>query len=50
MLLRYEQRKGGKSMTFGELTSRKSSDFEYAHRLALGVVPGDGIEVWGKYI
>jgi hypothetical protein len=29
-------------MTFGESTSGKSS--------ALGVVPGDGTKVWGKYI
>jgi hypothetical protein len=38
------------STTFSELTSRKSSDFECeGHRLQ-GVVPGDGIEVWGEYI
>jgi hypothetical protein len=30
----------GKSTTFGESTSRKSS--------ALGVVPGDSTEVWGE--
>jgi hypothetical protein len=37
-------------MTFGELTSRTSSDFEYESRQLWGVVPGDGTEVWGEYI
>jgi hypothetical protein len=34
------------SMTFGESTSGKSSDFEYEGRRLWGVVPGDGPEVW----
>jgi hypothetical protein len=34
----------------GELTSGKSSDFEYESHQSLSVVPGDGTEVWGKYI
>jgi hypothetical protein len=42
ILLRYEQRKEWKVNGVGELTSGKS--------LALGVVPGDGTEVWGIYI
>jgi hypothetical protein len=37
-------------MTFGELTSGKLSDFEYESHWTLSVVPGDGTEVWGKYI
>jgi hypothetical protein len=37
-------------MTFGESTSGKLSDFEYQGRRLLGVVPGDGTEVWGEYI
>jgi hypothetical protein len=36
--------------TFGELTFRKMSDFEYEGHRLWGVVPGDGIEVWGEYI
>jgi hypothetical protein len=42
--------KGGdrKLMTFGELTSRKSSDHRVWKSLALGVVPGDSTEVWGE--
>jgi hypothetical protein len=35
------------SMTIGELTSRKLSDFEYKGCQLWGVVPGDGTEVWG---
>jgi hypothetical protein len=38
------------SMTFSKSTSGKSSDFEYEGRRLRGVVPGDGIEVWGEYI
>jgi hypothetical protein len=38
------------SMTFGESTSGKSSDFEYEGRRLWGVVPGDGTEVWREYI
>jgi hypothetical protein len=37
-------------MTIGESTSGKSSDFEYESHQPLGVVPGDGTEVWEKYI
>jgi hypothetical protein len=40
----------GKSVTFGESTSGKSSDFEYGSHQPLSVVPGDGAEVWGVYI
>jgi hypothetical protein len=40
----------GKSMTFGESTSGKSSDFEYRSRQPLSVVSGGGAEVWGVYI
>jgi hypothetical protein len=40
----------GKSETFGKSTSGKSSDFEYGSHRPLSVVPGDGEEVWGKYI
>jgi hypothetical protein len=39
-----------KLTTFGESTSRKSSDFEYKSRRPLSVVPGGGAEVWGVYI
>jgi hypothetical protein len=38
------------SMTSGELTSGKSSDFEYKGHRLWGVVPGDGTGVWKKYI
>jgi hypothetical protein len=40
--------KGGdwKLTTFGELTSRKSLDRQVWKLSALGVVPGDGTEVW----
>jgi hypothetical protein len=41
---------GGKSTTIGESTSGKSSDFEYRSHWPLSVVPGDGTEVWEKYI
>jgi hypothetical protein len=34
-----------KSMTFGELTSRKLSDRRVWKLSALGVIPGDGTEV-----
>jgi hypothetical protein len=37
-------------MTSSELTSGKLSDFEYESHRPLSVVPGDGTEVWGKYI
>jgi hypothetical protein len=37
-------------MTSGESTSEKSSDCEYESHWPLSVVPGDGTEVWGKYI
>jgi hypothetical protein len=38
------------SMTFGESTPRKLSDRQIWiwKSLALGVVPGDGTEVWGE--
>jgi hypothetical protein len=47
MLLRYEWSGGGcgKSTTFGELTSGKSSDRRAWKSSALGVVLGDGTEV-----
>jgi hypothetical protein len=38
------------STTFGELTSGKSSDFEYEGRRLWGVVPRDGTKVWGECI
>jgi hypothetical protein len=38
------------STTVSESTSGKSLDFEYKGRWLWGVVPGDGIEVWGGYI
>jgi hypothetical protein len=38
------------STTFGESTSRTSSDFEYEGRWLRGVVPGHGTEVRGEYI
>jgi hypothetical protein len=38
------------SMTFGESTSGKSSDFEYKGCWLWGVVPGYGTEVWREYI
>jgi hypothetical protein len=37
-------------MTFGELTSGKSSDFEYKSCWPLNVVLEDGTKVWGVYI
>jgi hypothetical protein len=36
--------------TVGELTSGKSSDFDYKGHQLWTVVPGDGTEVWGEYI
>jgi hypothetical protein len=50
MQLRYERRGGRESMTIGASISGKSSDFECESRRPLSVVPGDGTEVWGKYI
>jgi hypothetical protein len=40
-----------KSITIGESTSGKSSDYQAWKSLALGVVLGDGIEVrrWNTY-
>jgi hypothetical protein len=38
------------STTFGESTSRKSSDFEYKGRQLWGVVPGEGEKLRGEYI
>jgi hypothetical protein len=48
-LVRCRLSNGGeqKSTTFGELTSRKSSDGRVWKLSALGVVPGDGTEVRG---
>jgi hypothetical protein len=37
-------------MTFGESTSGRSSDCECESHWPLSVVPGDGTEVWKKYI
>jgi hypothetical protein len=37
-----------KSTTFGESTSRRSSDCRVWKLSALGVVPGDSTEVWGE--
>jgi hypothetical protein len=58
MLLRYERRQEQKVDDFQWVDFRKvvglwiqkSSDFEYKSRRTLSVVPGDGTEVWGKYI
>jgi hypothetical protein len=41
---------GEKSTTISESTSGKSLDFEYRSRWPLSVIPGDGTEVWEKYI
>jgi hypothetical protein len=38
------------STTFGESTSGKSLDFGYEGCRLQDVVPGDGTEVWEKYI
>jgi hypothetical protein len=38
------------SMTFGELTFGKLSDFQYEGHRLWGVVPGDSTEVWREYI
>jgi hypothetical protein len=40
----------GKSMTFSGSTSGTWLDCECKGHQPLSVVPGDGTEVWGKYI
>jgi hypothetical protein len=50
MRVRYEWRGTWEVDDCHESTSGKLSDSEYESCLPLSVVPGDGTEVWGKYI